>query len=107
MSTNNEWSDKLPEYILDKIREKHNDISWRFPDDDYIPQILHGFRDGYKTGALEYAELWYAAEIKAEKYEKALKEICGQSGQLVPAKHDMIAIATEAITPKTSTDEQA
>lgn len=32
-----------------------------------------------------------------DRYEKALKEISGHAGQLLPPKHEMIAIANEAL----------
>lgn len=44
------------------------------------------------------------AEARADRYEKALKEIYGHAG-FVPHKHEMITIAREALTPKTSNDD--
>lgn len=61
---------------------------------------------GYETGAKKYAEKWQEAEARADRYEKALKEIYGHAG-FVPHKHEMITIAREALTPKTSIDDTA
>lgn len=102
MSTEPKWSDKLPEDIVDEIRERTDDLSWRFPDDDYIPEFIGGFRNGYEFGAGEWA-IW---KIKSDRYEKALKliEQMSDPGDYWKAICDMKAIANEALTPKTSAD---
>lgn len=76
-----------------------------YPGTDYGHGFNKGYDSGYKIAGEKYATLWQAAEVRAERYEKALKEIYGHAG-FVPHKHEMITIAREALTPKTSTDEQ-
>ena len=43
--------------------------------------------------AADYAAL----QARCDRYEKALKEINGSGGKLIPPKDDMIAIANEAL----------
>lgn len=69
-----------------------------------VPIYRYGYEAGHCDAAEKYAALWQAAEAKAERYEKALREIYGHAG-FVPHKHEMITIAREALTTKTSTDE--
>lgn len=52
---------------------------------------------------LEIQELKYKAgelQARCDKMEAALKEISGESGKLIPPKHDMISIAREALAHK-------
>lgn len=56
------WSNKLKEEVIDEIKDRWYDVSWRFPTDDYIPEFIAGFRDGFKTGAQEYAIKWQTTE---------------------------------------------
>lgn len=58
----------------------------------------------YEIGAEKYAEKWQAAEARAERYYKALKEILCMTPTVTGA-NNMRYIARQAITPKTSTDE--
>lgn len=37
-------------------------------------------------------------QAKCNKYEAALKDIAGKGGKLIPAKHEMISIANEALS---------
>ena len=90
-------SDKLSEDIKHEIEQKAQQYFEAMP--DILPYIA------WRSGATEYAEKWQAAIARAERAEKALREICGEGGQLIPAKHDMIAIAREALTPKQAGDE--
>lgn len=61
----------------------------------------------YKAGAIPYGEKLANMQEMKERYEKALKAICGDNGDTIPAKHDMIALARIALTPKTSDDDTA
>lgn len=56
---------------------------------------------------LRRAKLYTAAEAKIERYEKALKliEQMSDPGDYYKAICDMKSIATEALSPKTSSDE--
>lgn len=67
-------------------------------DEQCIPAI-------YGEGAMAYAPWLYtcqmnyaALRVKCDRYEKALKEINGSGGKLIPHKHEMIAIANEALS---------
>lgn len=59
---------------------------------------------------LRRAKLWQAAEAKAARYEKALKEIINQANfspgnSWQDIAFQMKCVATDALTPKTSTDD--
>lgn len=71
-----------------------------------LPNGIHTLQRGcYKRGAGKYAALYETALARAERAEKALKEIAAHTGGLIPQKHAMIAIARNALTPKTGEDE--
>lgn len=62
----------------------------------------------YTTGASRYAALWQAAEARADRYEKALREIQSKVRKTIfPAKActEIDRHITELLTPKTSSDE--
>lgn len=67
-----------------------------------VPMFKLGYEGGYGDAGEKYAVKWQEEKELREKYEKALREIWS----LVPAKHDMIAIAREALTPKQTTNER-
>lgn len=84
----------------------------------YSPDQNTACRINYKNGASKYASLWQAAEEKAARYEKALKNFarqikmhCNKMGirsvviQCIANRMEELDI-TEAITPKTSEDEK-
>lgn len=71
---------------------------------DRIPAYKFGYEDGYYDAGQKYAAKWQEAQRRADRYEKALKEIYGHAG-FVPNKHEMITIAREAITHKTGSDD--
>lgn len=65
-----------------------------------------GKKIGYKKGATAYAEKWQASEQRAERAEKALRVILHSlSGINDTVTNDIVRIATEALTLKTSSDE--
>lgn len=63
-------------------------------------------KEDWEAGATTYASLWQEAEQRAERYEKALKQIEQMSdpGDYWLAVCRMKSIASDALTPKTSTD---
>lgn len=67
-----------------------------------VPMFKFGYEGGYGDAGEKYAIKWQEEKELRERYEKALKEIWS----LVPAKHDMISIAREALTPKLTTNER-
>ena len=76
----------------------------------YASLFKHGedFRIlGYKDGAIRFADRLQEAQQLVERYEKALKQIEQMSdpGDYWKAIIDMKAIASEALTPKTGSDE--
>lgn len=90
-----------------------------YPGTDYGHGFNKGYDSGYKFAAEKYADLWQAAERRAERAEKALKEFarqikmhCNKMGirsvviQCIANRMEELDI-TEALTHKTSTDENA
>lgn len=95
----------LNKQLQSQIEQEAEENTSHFKDNnDYQAGYIQGYKDGYEVSGVKYAELWQAAEEKAERYEKALREIIGYNGNGVPHKHEMISIASEALTPKASTD---
>lgn len=94
----------LNEQLQKQIEQEGKSSAANF---NYFPDSTEceDLESSYATGASRYAALWQAAEEKAARYEKALKEIAAHTGGLIPQKHEMIAIAREALTPKTGEDE--
>lgn len=94
---------------------------------DYQGGIIQGYKDGYEVAGDKYAELWQTAEARADRAEKALKEIAewklpatdrfwDHGTGLEPMSYEACygsngvrdyfkALATEALTPKASDDE--
>lgn len=70
-----------------------------------VPIFRHGYEAGWYDAGDKYAALWQAAEEKAARYEKALKEIT-ELHQSVSGAYQMIEIANKALTPKTGEDER-
>lgn len=84
---------------------------------DYEAGIIQGYKEGYEVAGEHYVELWQAAEEKAARYEKALKDFarqikmhCNKMGirsvviQCIANRMEELDI-TEALTPKTGEDE--
>lgn len=71
-----------------------------------VPIFRHGYEAGWYDAGEKYAALWQATEVKAARYEKALKAILNTN-------HDnyervilkVKSLATAALTPKTGEDE--
>lgn len=96
----------LTKELQTQIEQEAEAATIKMPENnDYQAGIIKGYQEGYEAAGEKYAALMEQAEARAERAEKALREICGQGGQLIPAKHDMITIAREALTPKTGSDE--
>lgn len=92
---------------------------------DFQGGIIQGNKDGYEAGAEKYALKWQEAEQRAERYEKALKDIAMQktceeteADEDIPIGSDgkrmgdiemgydcCIETAREALTPKQTTDD--
>ncbi len=83
-------------------------------DFNYYPESTEceDLESSYATGASRYAALWQAAEEKANRYEKALKEIRAwelTTGSKIKVKHldilkDIMETVNKSLTPKTSED---
>jgi hypothetical protein len=58
---------------------------------------IHGNVHEMVQAHLKLQNLYDTLQAKCERYKKALKEISGHAGQLIPPKHEMIAIANEAL----------
>lgn len=95
----------LSKQLQDQIEQEAIDGQQILPATEYSLGINKGYEIGYEAAGEKYGQLYETALARAERAEKALKEICGYGGVLVPAKHTMIAIANEALTPKTGEDE--
>lgn len=74
--------------------------------DEYKPMlVLLDMKEYHRLDAIPANDELQTAIARAERAERALREICGYGGVLVPEKHTMIAIANNALTPKTGEDE--
>lgn len=122
-------SDKLSEEMKIEIMQEgkdyaHNRFSSLKDKKHLQRQTLMMY--AYWEGGQAYAEKWQAAEQRAEKYEKALKDIFNPIGYLQRKSDEENArldghqaillansvsfiqnIAREALTPKTSGDDKA
>jgi hypothetical protein len=109
---------KIPKLWIESIELKaEHEAALQF-DPVHYPSQNRACQICYRNGAIEYATMIVdcnrlntvleeknislseentALKAKCERYEKALKEISGHAGQLIPPKHEMIAIANEAL----------
>lgn len=75
-----------------------------------VPIFRHGYEAGWYDAGDKYAELWQAAEERAARAEKALKDLLGWQGEGNPevkkeiSYRDALKNARQVITPKQSTD---
>lgn len=94
MSTDFKWDDQLAQEFAEQYRFSSSRIS--------IEQFKESKHHKPDT------EKFQSAQQLAERYEKALKQIEQMSdpGDYWKAIIDMKAIATEALTPKTGSDEK-
>lgn len=72
-----------------------------------VPTFRYGYEAGWYDAGEKYAEKWQAAEVRAERAEKALNLIAQMSdpGDYWVAICKMKSIAVEALTPKQGSDE--
>lgn len=79
---------------------------------NYYPESneCEDLESAYVTGATKYTSKWQEAEQRAERYEKALKEIQEHiknvlKGNTAVNIMGISLIISEALTPKTTNDE--
>lgn len=94
----------LKEQLQKQIEQEAIDGANAKGNTDYAYGWNKGYEAGYEAAGEKYAEKWQAAEARAERAEKALREILALR-KSVGAAYDMQIIAIEALNPKTSTDE--
>lgn len=118
-----EFAIKL-ERLHKQIEDESDEIAEVFTGSPDAPgrPIINGIRkEFYKKGATTYGEKFLEAEQRADRYEKALKSIskehecgcvpcvgqCRSQETLAIELEEIKSIATEALTPKQTTDDTA
>lgn len=93
----------LNEQLQKQIEQEADDLATNSEKPD---GFRFGLEDGYIPGATKYAEKWQHEKELRERYEKALNAILNTNHD----NHERVilkvkSLATEALTPKTSTDD--
>lgn len=96
-----------------QIEQEADVITARMNDrNDYEAGKVKGFEEGYIKAGERYAEKAQAAETRADRHEKALREfadrlndVCGQQGIISAGIHFIIEDMM-TLTPKPTTDER-
>lgn len=107
-------SKELSSELQVQIEQEAEDRTARLKDNnDFQAGIIQGNKDGYEAAGEKYSLKWQQAEQRAERYEKALKEIRKwelATGAKIKVKHldilkEIMQTVNEALTPKQTTDE--
>lgn len=103
----------LNEQLQRQIEQEAEAIAANLNDNnDYQAGVINGTKAGYEAAGEIYASKWQEEKELRERYEKALKEI--QAKAVFPKTeneagvtiYDILKLCNEALTPKTSNDEQ-
>lgn len=105
----------LSKQLQAQIEQEAKDYAQKRCDDFEGKKHLHRktlLMYAHQEGAKGYASLWQEAEQRAERYEKALKEIRSwelTTGAKIKVKHldilkDIMLTVNKALTPKTTND---
>lgn len=103
----------LNEQLSDQIEQEAESNTLHFKDvNDYDAGRIGGYKEGYEAAGVHYAALWQEAEQRAERAEKALREVRKwelATGAKIKVNHldilkDIMKVVNKALAPKTSED---